>query len=94
MRSSLRLTVLGLAAVALVPTAQGFAQSSPRQATSSDDDDNDSQRLICRRSPDTGKLTSTRRVCFTREQLERQAERQSKAAMELQENLRGRPSGE
>ena len=93
MRTHVRLTVLALASLALVPTAQGFAQSSPRQVADSDEDD-ESPRLICRRAPDTGKLTSTRRVCFTREQLERQAERQSKAAMELQENLRGRPSGE
>ena len=92
MRTHVRLTVFALASLALIPTAQGFAQSSPRQVA--DDDDDDSRRLICRRSADTGKLTSTRRVCFTREQLERQAERQSKAAMELQDNLRGRPSGE
>ena len=93
MRTHVRLTIFALASLALIPTAQGFAQSSPRQVAESDDDD-DSRRLICRRSADTGKLTSTRRVCFTREQLERQAERQSKAAMELQDNLRGRPSGE
>ena len=92
MKAPVRLTLLSLAAMAIVPAAQGFAQSSPRQVVQ--DDDDDSERLICRRTVDTGKLTASRRTCMTRAQMERQAERQSKAARELQENLRGRPSGE
>ena len=82
-----------LAAVAMVPTANVFAQSQSRQV-SSDDEDDDGERIVCRRSVDTGSLVKGRRQCFTRTQWDRIAEAAQKKATDMQENLRGRPSGE
>ena len=93
MRTYVRLSLVALATVALIPTTQGLAQSSARQVTD-DDADDEAPRLICRREVETGSLAKGRRVCLTRAQLERQAERQARAAVEVQERMRTSPSGE
>ena len=93
MRIQARYIVLTLASLALIPTAQGFAQSSARQV-SNDEGGDDPARVICRRSVDTGSLVKGRRQCFTRAQWDRIAEAAQKNATQLQENNRGRPSGE
>jgi hypothetical protein len=94
MRTSVRLAVVGLASLAMIPAASVFAQSSAQQVSDDEEDDGDSDRLVCRRSVDTGSLVKGRRTCLTRAQWERQAERQQKAAIDIQEKMRGRPTGE
>ena len=93
MHTRVRHIVLALTSLAIIPTAQGFAQSSPRQV-SSDEGDEDPARVICRRSVETGSLVKGRRQCFTRAQWDRIAESAQKNATQLQEDSRGRPSGE
>ena len=94
MRKFVRLSLLALTSAALLPAAHGFAQSqAPRQATDSDEGD-DPDRVICRRSVDTGSLVKGRRQCFTRAQWDRIAEAAQKRTQDMQDNLRTRPSGE
>ena len=94
MRTPLRIAICALATIMLVPTTPSLAQSSPRQVSNNDDEDDDSERLVCRRETETGSLAKGRRICLTRAQMERQAERQQRAANEIQEAYRTRSSGE
>lgn len=50
------------------------------------------QRLICRRSEETGSLARTCRQCYTRAEWDRLAESSQTGAGRMIEDLRGRPS--
>lgn len=91
MRTSLRIMALSLATLAMIPAAHGFAQS--RSNAQTEEIEGDHQKLICRRSVETGSLVKGRRECFTRAQWERIAESAQKGATDLVENSRGRPTG-
>ena len=69
MRNQLVLTVAILAAAAASTPAMAQSRSSGTNAGA-----NDSNRLICRRMPETGSLMATRRQCFTRTEWDRIAE--------------------
>ena len=57
-----------LVGVIIAEGSVAMAQSGARSGTS------DSERLICRRMPETGSIARTRRQCFTRAQWDRIAE--------------------
>ncbi len=51
-------------------------------------------KMVCKKVGETGSLVKKTKVCLTRSQWERSATRGSEYSRELQEGLRGRPSGQ
>ncbi len=92
MRTHIRLTVLALACVAVVPTAQGFAQSSETEA-SKKEGKSARQRFVCHKAIDTGSLVKGRRQC-TRIRAERPSDAAQRKAAEVQESDSGRTAGQ
>jgi len=80
--------LLALTGVGLACTFSGWtamAQSGGSQSGAT----NRSERLICRRMPETGSLSQTRRQCFTRAEWDRIAESQRAGAQRLTQELSG-----
>lgn len=77
------LTGLGVASAVFGWSAMAQPNGSQSGAT------NRSDRLICRRMPETGSLSQTRRQCFTRAEWDRIAESQRAGAQRLTQELSG-----
>lgn len=92
MQTRMRLTVLALACLAAVPTAQGFAQSSEAEA-SKKEGKSARARVVCHKAIDTGSLVKGRRQC-TRIRAERPSDAAQRKAAEVQESDSGRPAGQ
>ena len=94
MHKHMRLTVLALACLAAVPTAQGFAQSSEPEATKKEaKSSRQRQRVVCHKAIDTGSLVKGRRQC-TRIRAERPSDAAQRKAPEAQESDSSRTAGQ
>jgi len=76
-----------LAAVILAEATVAVAQSGGGRGA------NDKDRLICRRTPETGSLVRVRRQCFTKAEWDRIAESQQAGARRTIEGLNEKSSG-
>ena len=72
--------------VIVAAPAPAIAQSRSGASTARADDPN---RLICRRMPETGSLSVTRRQCFTRAEWDRIAESARRGAERTTQELSG-----
>ena len=84
MRNHLIPTIAALAATATAAPALAQSRSGATSGGS-----NESNRLICRRVPETGSLMATRRQCFTRAEWDRVAESARRGAERTVAELSG-----
>lgn len=84
MRTHFVLTIAMLTAAAASAPAMAQSRSGGTSAGA-----NDSNRLICRRMPETGSLMATRRQCFTRAEWDRIAESARRGAERTVSELAG-----
>jgi hypothetical protein len=83
---------MGTSTKALLLVALVAAEASIAVAQSGGDrPGKDTDRLICRRTPETGSLVKARRQCFTKVEWDRIAESQRNGASRLISDLTTRP---
>lgn len=78
MRASVSLAALGLSLLVVPAVVTAADEPAAKSRTQAKDDPN---RLICRRMEDTGRLAGGRRVCLTRADWDRLAERSRNDSM-------------